>query len=248
MKTFLKLGIYLSIICPMLAISNPLTSIDSHKLNRLFQPVPQDIRDKTFNQNYYSIKRATYFAKRHRIVKADLDLLAEKSEPFILNPFDDVALVIETDKIRDQYSGTTRVWMGKKLSDRIEVEDPRLSKELKKQLNSVILYIHAESVENEEGEFSRPAISSDLSKPSISTAIYITGEVSHLNSKYQILPVNSSFDKYLVIELDREKRLLSDSSEEAQRRREAHMEFERSLLREQQKRQANHVEIKEDAK
>ena len=247
MKIFLKLGVYLCLAYPILAISNPLTTTDSQKLKRLFQPIPQDVRDKTINQNNYSIKRATYFAKRHRIVQAELDLLGEKAGPFILNPFEDVELVIEMDKIRDQYSGTTRVWKGNKLSDRIETEDPRLSDELKKQLNSVNLYIHAESVENRAGDFSRPAISSDLSKPSISTVIYLTGQVSHLNSQYQILPVDGSFKKYLIIELDREKSLISGSSEKAQRRRDAHMAFEKILLRDEKDRKAKHDNIKEDS-
>ena len=125
------------------AVSNPITSIDPQELERLFQPIHQSVRDKAYRENNYSIKRATYFSKRHRIVEADIDLLAEKSGPFLLNPFEDVELVVEADNIRDQHSGTTRVWVGKKLSGRIDTEDLRLSKGLKKQLNSVNLYIYS---------------------------------------------------------------------------------------------------------
>ena len=247
MKTFLKTGVYLCLVCPhFFAVSNPITSIDPQELERLFQPIHQSVRDKAYRENNYSIKRATYFSKRHRIVEADLDLLAEKSGPFLLNPFEDVELVVEADNIRDQHSGTTLVWVGKKLSGRIDTEDSRLSKELKKQLNSVNLYIHAESVENEGGDFSQPAISPDLSKPSVSNVIYVTGEISHFNSRYQILPADNSFKKYLIIELDRQKRLISGSSEEAQRRRDAHMEFERRLLEEEEERKARQTSIKED--
>ena len=249
MKTFLKLGAYLCFISPSVVLANPPTLNDSQYLKPFFQSVSKDISDKIFKENNYSLKRATYFAKRHRIVVADLDLLAEKSGPFILNPFDDVALVIEADQIRDQYSGTTRVWVGKKLSERIDVEDARLSKELKKQLNSVSLYIHAQSVENRGGDFSKPAISPNspnLTKPTKSTAIYVTGQVNHLDSEYQILPADSSFTKYLIIELNREKSLISGSSDEAQRRRDAHMEFEKILLREEEKRKDRFTNIKED--
>ena len=156
--------------------------------------------------------------------------------------------MVEVDNIRDQHSGTTRVWVGKKLSGRIDTEDSRLSKELKKQLNSVSLYIHAESIENEGGDFSQPAISPDLSKPSVSNVIYVTGEISHLNSRYQILPADNSFKKYLIIELDRGKSLISGSGEEAQRRRDAHMEFEQRLLEEEEERKARQTSIKEGSK
>ncbi len=128
MKTFLKTGVYLCLVCPLFAVSNPIISIDPQKLERLFQPIHQSVRDKAYRENNYSIKRATYFSKRHRIVEADLDLLAEKLGPFLLNPFEDVELVVEADNIRDQHSGTTRVWVGKKLSGRIDTEDSRLSK------------------------------------------------------------------------------------------------------------------------
>ena len=89
MKTFLKTGVYLCLVCPhFFAVSNPITSIDPQELERLFQPIHQSVRDKAYRENNYSIKRATYFSKRHRIVEADLDLLAEKSGPFLLNPFE----------------------------------------------------------------------------------------------------------------------------------------------------------------
>ena len=64
------------------------------------------MQDKLFEENKFSLKRLTYFGKRYRIVKVKMDLLSDNGKAFVVNPFDDIQLAINTAEIKI-YNGSS---------------------------------------------------------------------------------------------------------------------------------------------
>ena len=236
MKTFLKLGFSILLLQSSYIFSNEVFPIDSENLERFFQPVEQGAQDKIFNDNKFSLKGAAYFGKRHRIVKANLGLLAENGKAFIINPFDDVSLIVKTKEIITYRNSLSQRWTVEKLNSRIDIDDPRLTKNLKDQLNTMTLNIRSFRHENKaQGlqSIKGNAISSDPYKGQIQSKLYVSGQLTDLNNHYRVLPVDSSAEFYLVIELDPDKKLIRGNSEAAQQRRNAHQDFSEKLKAEE---------------
>mgnify|MGYP001034281786 FL=1 len=233
MKTFLKLGTAFLLLQSSYVLSNESFPVEYKDLETFFQPIEQSLQNEIFKDNQFSLKRLTYFGKRYRIVKANLDLLAENSGPFILNPFEDRHIVVETENIRDQHRGTSRTWTGKKLSSRLDVDDPKISSELKHQINSMNLYIHTKRQEGLDEDLSRQVISYDPSVVQIGTIIYISGQLRDFHYNYQIMPADSTYENFIIIELDRKKSLVSGGSDSARDRRNSHAEFEARIKQEE---------------
>ena len=232
MKIFLKLGISILLLHSSNVFSSEPFPIDSKNLEKFFQSVEHNTQDKVFENNKFSLKGAAYFGKRHRIVKANLDLLAENGKAFVMNPFDDVDLIVKTKEIVTYQNDLSQRWTVEKLNSRIDVDDPRLTKDLKDQLNSMTLNIRSfrhevktENIKSVKGN----AISPDPYKSQIRSKLYVSGQLTDFNNHYRVLPVDSSAEYYLVIELDPKKRLIRGDSESAKQRRSAHLEFSERL-------------------
>jgi len=232
MKIFLKLGISILLLHSSYVFSSEPFPIDSKDLEKFFQSVEQNTQDKVFDNNKFSLKGAAYFGKRHRIVKANLDLLAENGTAFVMNPFDDVDLIVKTKEIVTYQNDLSQRWTVEKLNSRVDVVDPRLSKDLKDQVNSRSLNIRSfrhevktENIKSVKGN----AISPDPYKSQIRSKLYVSGQLTDFNNHYRVLPVDSSAEYYLVIELDPKKRLIRGDSESAKQRRSVHLEFSERL-------------------
>lgn len=232
MKTFFKLGFISLLLQSSHILSNEVIPVDTSNLEKFFQPIELDLQDKLFEDNKFSLKEATYFGKRHRIVKANLDLLADDGQIFIINPFEDINIVVKTKEIINYQNSLSQRWTVEKIDSRIDIDDPLLTKELKDQLNTMSLNIRSfrhekyyQDIQNIKGN----AISSDPYKERIQSKLYVSGQLTDLNNHYRVLPVDSSAEFYLVIELDPKKKLIRGDSEAAQHRRNAHTEFSKQL-------------------
>lgn len=232
MKSFLKIGLIVLLTHSISVISSEPFPVDSASLEKLFQPVEQTIQDELFAENQFSLKRATYFGKRHRIVKVNMDLLADNGKAFVVNPFDDVGLIVKTREISTYSDGISQKWVAEKLNSRIDTDHPEVPRELKDQLNSMTLSIrsfrHEEHIENPMN-IAGNGISHDPYKVQIRSKLYISGTLVDFNNHYRIVPTDSTAEYYLIVELDPKKRLLRGSSDEAQARRTAHMNFDQEL-------------------
>ena len=232
MKTFLKLGIFLLVVQSGYVFSNEPFSVNSQKLEHLFQPVKQDVQDQVFSKHQFSLKRATYFGKRHRIVKANLELLADNGQAFVVNPFDDINLIVKTKKIRNYSDGISQMWIAEKLNSRLDIDHPKITQDLKEQLNSMTLNIR--SFRHEAGipdfqSIGGKAISPEPFSQQVRSKLYISGQLTDFNNNYRVLPVDTAAEYYLIVELNPKKSLIRGDSEDAKKRRSDHMKFKSQL-------------------
>lgn len=238
MKTFLNYGLIILLTHSIAAISNEPFPVDSEKLEKLFQSVDQTMQDKLFEENKFSLKRATYFGKRHRIVKVNMDLLSDNGKAFVVNPFDDIHLIVNTAEIKIYDGGLSQRWVGNLLDPRLDLAEADIPMELKKQLNTIGLNISATPVVHPAHQIdigNKVGISSDPSKEFVTSKIYVSGKFPEYGARYRLLPINQKADYHLVIELDNSKQLISGKSAIAQQRRNAHMEFSEALSSEETK-------------
>ena len=232
MKTFLSFGLIILLAHSIAAVSNEPFPVDSESLEKLFQPVDQAIQNKLFEENKFSLKRATYFGKRHRIVKVNMDLLSDNGKAFVVNPFSDVDLIVKTKKISTYSDGMSQKWVAEKLNSRLDTDHEEVPQHLKTQLNSMNLSIrsfrHEEHIESPM-DITGHAISPDPYKLQIRSKLYISGTLVDCSNQYRVLPTDSTAEYYLIVELDPKKSLLRGTSDEAQKRRTTHMNFDKEL-------------------
>lgn len=112
------------------------------KLEELFIPVDTVMYDKLYQNNEFYIREKLYFAKKHRIVKINSDLLTQNTKPFSITPFNEVKFKISKSHKTKKINQQTLIWDGQLSHPRIETDDEQLNQ----SLNGVTLYLHAGSV------------------------------------------------------------------------------------------------------
>ncbi len=238
MKTFLNFGLIILLTHSITAISNDPFPVDSESLEKLFQPVDQTMQDRLFEENQFSLKRATYFGKRHRIVKVNMDLLVDNGRAFVVNPFDDIQFIVNTAEIKVYGGGLSQRWVGNLLDPRLDLAEADIPVAFKKQLNTLGINISATRIVKPAHHFDKDTkvgITSDPNKEVITSKIYVSGKFPEYGVRYRLLPINQSADYHLIIELDNSKQLMSGKSAIAQQRRNAHLEFSERLNLEEAK-------------
>ena len=238
MKTFLNFGLIFLLAHSISAISNEPFPVDSASLEKLFQSVDQTAQDKLFQENKFSLKRATYFGKRHRIVKVNMGLLVDNGRAFVINPFDDIQFIVNTAEVKTYNGGLSQRWVGNLLDPRLDLAEADIPVELKNQINTMGINISATRTVHPAHQFGsdkKIGISSDPSKEFITSKIYASGKFPEYGARYRLLPINQIADYHLIIELDNSKQLINGKTNIAQQRRNAHLEFSEALKSEEMK-------------
>jgi hypothetical protein len=112
------------------------------KPDELFIPVDASTYDRLYENNEFFIRQQLYFAKKHRIVKINTDLLMHDSEPFSITPFNDVKFKVFGNKKAKPINQQSHIWDGQLSHPRIETDD----EDLNQRINAVTLYISSGSV------------------------------------------------------------------------------------------------------
>ena len=238
MKIFLQFGLFILLAHSMSVFSSEPFPVDSSELEKLFEPVDPSLQDQLFKENQFSLKRATYFGKRYRSVKVNLDLLAPNGKAFVVNPFDDVEFIVSTAEIKNYDGGLSQRWVGNMLKPHLDLEDVDIPAELKTQLNTMGINITPMRVRRRAGDSEisgEVGISPDSTEEIAKNSIYITGRFPEYGIRYRLLPVDQVANYHLIIELDHSKQLINGTSDEAKRRREEHTIFREALEAEEKR-------------
>ena len=110
-----------SLLCVLAILVTPDSS--ASELPELLIPVTGQAEQQVREKQGYFLKKHTYFAKRHRIVRVDTDVLF--NEPtFRITFFDDASVIVRRDEF--EYRGTEKsrfIWKGHMEGQGIALED-----------------------------------------------------------------------------------------------------------------------------
>jgi hypothetical protein len=175
------------------------------KLDELMTPVDGATYDKLYQNNEFSIRQQLYFAKKHRIVKINTDLLMQNSKPFSITPFNEMKFKILGEHKVKPINQQTHIWDGQLSHPRIKTDD----EELNQSLNEVTLYLHAGSIlHNPENGPLIDGIGQSAQTMQVATKM-VNGEIrDRLGKKtvvIYVLPFNPDYN--LVYLLDKTKQV-----------------------------------------
>ena len=112
-----------SYVLAVLTIVSSLVPFDSFaELPELLTPVTGSEEAIVTSENDYFLKKHLYFAKRHRIVRVDLDLL-ESVEQFTISLFDDVSLAVEVTELDVDRDKLVIRWKGRVINPKYSFDD-----------------------------------------------------------------------------------------------------------------------------
>lgn len=128
----------ITVLAPLCANAN-----SPDKFDELFIPVDAATYEKLYQNNEFFIREKLYFAKKHRIVKVNIDLLAQTTKVFSITPFSEVKFKISKSHQVKQINQQTDIWHGQLSHPRIKTDDEQLNQ----RLNEVTLYLHAGNIQ-----------------------------------------------------------------------------------------------------
>lgn len=203
MKTFLKLGICLLITQSAYIYSCEIETNAAQQLEQFFQPIDQAIQDKIFEENKASLSEQAYLGHRYRIAKANLDLIANDNKAFVINPFDDVCLVVKTREIRNFSNGTTQMWVMDKVNPRLDTNVAGMTPEIKEWLNTVKLTVQSSSYYDNSPapqEVTGVGISRNPFDGVTRLTRSVWGQWEDFNKIFHISPVTDRGEYYLIVQ------------------------------------------------
>lgn len=203
-------------------------------------------------KNDYFLKKSTYFAKRHRIVGVNTELL-ESAGQFKISLFDDISVVVEVTGLRIRPDGLSIGWSGRIIEPEITVHEliadgisPKEAKFLKPHMEKISITAAQVSYDEATGtkyqyffpDFELYRVpSSEKSGGYDRSALYdvvATIQNIRLPHQYELRPLETDPQYHLLIEIDPEKTFSkgpmedAENPEQAARRRE-YRDFKRTL-------------------
>jgi len=210
MKTFLNLMTCLFMAHSTHAGSSEAFSFDDQVLAQFFEPIDQTIQDNVFEEKKSSLNQKACIGKRYRIVKANLGLMVSNGKAFVMNPFDDVRLVVKTKELRNFSNGTAQIWVMDKVNSRMDIDISGMTPNIKEWINTVRLTVNSSRYEEPlqtPQQVTGVGISQNPSSRVIRSKRYVWGQMSAFNNIYYISPVTERAEYYLVVQQNSVQRL-----------------------------------------
>lgn len=210
MKTFLNLVACVFVVPSADAGSSESFSLDDQVLAQFFESIDQPTQDKIFEANKAHLIEQACLAKRYRIARADLGLMNNDDKPFVINPFDDVSLVVKTREISNFNNGTSQMWIMDKVHSRLDIDIPGVTPEIKKWLNTVKLTVRSYRYQDNlqvPQKTTGAGISQNPFAGVIRSHRSVWGQWKDANNIYHMSPVTERGEYYLIVQQDSPQRM-----------------------------------------